>query len=215
MKKKRLNIGACQDNYHRLFLDRLNREGRADAFYKRRSALYHSDEWQNAGKHWDQTWWPVAREFGFISKLDELERYEEFMLHGTVLQRQRELRAMQEEIKKEQAEEELQSVLDELGNASDLDLPADIAWVYNHPAMLRKGDKDGFVELSVKDMQGAPGKGAVGMLQYFVNKKPDFYKLVLAHLSKKSVAGKEDSTLEDDLRQADEIAMMLGVIDAS
>jgi hypothetical protein len=206
-----LHSGRFRDMYQRLFLDRLKREGRQEAFTKRRQELYYGD--QIKYKHWDHTWWPAAREFGFISKQDEINRYEDFMIQGSQVKARQEVRAMQEEIRRERENENLQSVLDKLGTASEMDLPADILWVYNHPAMLRKTDDDGDVALSLEDMEGAPGKGAVGMLQYFVRKKADFYKLVLAHLSKRNVSGKEDTALEDDLRKVDEIDAMLGTIE--
>ena len=206
-----LHSGKFRDMYQRLFLDRLRREGRLDAFRQRIKELYHSEELGIT--NWFQTFYPACREFGFISKQDEINRYEDFMIQGSQVKARQEVRALQEEIRRERERENLESVLDKLGTASEMDLPADILWVYNHPAMLRKADDDGDVALSLEDMEGAPGKGAVGMLQYFVRKKADFYKLVLAHLSKRNVSGKEDTALEDDLRKVDEIDAMLGTIE--
>jgi hypothetical protein len=202
-RKKRehpVDIGMSADKYHRLFVKRLEREGRYIAFQKRRSELYHSEDWNG---HWKWTWMPVAKEFGFISKKDEVERFEKFMLSGSRTKMSEELREMQDEIKEEQADQRIENIPD----GDDLELPSDIAWVYSHPAMLRACD--GAASLKPSDYDGAPNKGAAGMLLYAMNNKRDFYKMVLSHLSKKDVQGEGDKDMEDDLRDIKEIDAML------
>lgn len=182
-------------------MDRLNREGRLDAFFKRRSELYHSDDWS---LHWDNTWWPVAREFGFISKADEVMRFEHFMLHGNKTLMQKQMDQMKEEIEEERITEDIEL----LTGGDDLELPPDIKWVYTHPAMARP-PKDGEVHLTRKDFVGAPSRGAVGMLKHFVGDKREFYKTVLSLMIKKDVAATDDKVSAESEKTAKEIQAML------
>lgn len=199
-REKLINIGKVTDKYHQLFVNRLDREGRGRDFFRRRSELYHSQEWDGT---WKQTWWPVAREFGFESKAKEVELYEKYMMEGARTKMSEELKQLKEELIEEQQEERIESIPD----ADTENLPVDIAWVYNHPAMLRPCD--GKADLKPSDYDNAPSKGAAGMLLYAMNNKRDFYKLVMAHLSKKDAAGETDKDMEDDLRDIKEIEAML------
>lgn len=85
-------------------------------------------------------------------------------------------------------------------------LPADVAWVYNHNLMnpaVSMPMKDGRPNIKAQDMAGAPSRGAVGMLVHYANAKTEFYKLVLSHFSRKDVkaeaelGGKEVESADD------------------
>lgn len=75
------------------------------------------------------------------------------------------------------------------------DLPPDLAWIYQHPAMgpqRKPKTKGGDIELTESDLIGAPSGGAANMLAHYVNRKPEFFKLVLGHFSKKDTKNGSD-----------------------
>lgn len=190
-------------HWTKLFRKRLWREGRGCAFQKRRRQIYRDPENDIA---WTNTFMIAAREFGFHSKHDEIERYERYMVEQRRKNMREQIREEQEEICRERDQEAAKSAPD----VNSLDLPPDIAWVYSHPAMLTASSEE--VVLRESDFAGAPSRGAIGMLQYYCNNKRDFYKTVLSHLTRKDAAAPDERELEDDLRDAKEIEAMLAQI---
>lgn len=68
-------------------------------------------------------------------------------------------------------------------------------WIENHRAMaLREASEGEIVELTVKDLEGAPSRSAVGQLRHWVNKKDEFYKNLL--LAKKTGTAGSDGGVE-------------------
>ena len=191
-------------HWRKLFRSRLGREKRLMDFQKRRGELYRSEEWKGG---WKNTWMVVAREFGFHSKRDEIERFERYMMEKRMDKLREQIEREKEELRREREQEAVAAIPD----IGSLDLPPDIAWVYSHPAMIRPSG-NGEVVLQECDLVGAPSKGAIGMLQFYVNNKRDFYKTVLSHLTRRDAAGQEDREMEDDLRDAKEIDAMLSQI---
>ncbi|MEM6363288.1 MAG: hypothetical protein AAF745_02595 [Planctomycetota bacterium] len=69
-------------------------------------------------------------------------------------------------------------------------------WIENHPAMVlhRDADEDGMIQLTVRDIEDAPSRSAVGQLRHWVNKKDEFYKSLMSAVGKKS-SGKDGNGL--------------------
>ncbi len=201
----RIVTGTAETDYRQCFRERLKRGGQFEAFQKARHELLDSEGYEGA---WPGTFLKIAPQFGFESREDEIDRFQEYRLFGARTQMQTEVKQMRDEIRQDRKDEEIRDTLESLPVDTEIQLPADIAWVYRHPAMLRE-EEDGEVRLRDSDFSGAPNQGSCGMLRHYVNNKDKFYSTVLSHLSKKDVKTAGEETLGDDLRGAAEIRQML------
>lgn len=185
----------------RLFDNRMRREGLFDEFTK---------ECKRVRIEEGLTFMPAKRvamdKFGFVSKDEELRL---LALH----KRQVALgRVHVEDIEHE--EEVAETTEGDLYEKYFRRLPdtaetkVEIDWVRSHEAMTRKArdpDLDS-VTLTAKDIEKAPSKSAVIMLQNWANNPNEFFKRLLDEHKKKTVdqADKEEAVREeeDDMQEA-------------
>ena len=201
------HLGECQENHFRLFRERLTREGRIKEYHAAMSALPKNGDstFPNATEAAR-----VRREFGYVCKEDELERFEDFMLRGIKTQMENEVEQLQKDVKSEQMDQTLDETIPV--DIGEYDLPPDIAWVYLHPVMMRPDEDLGpHFKLTLDDMEGAPSRGAIAMLQHYVYNKQKFFETVLRLMAKKD-SDPVDQKLEDDGKSIEEIRKMLGEI---
>lgn len=98
-----------------------------------------------------------------------------------------------------------------------VDASAELGWVRNHPAMLRRGEGSkgsGYIEITIEDLRRpphgpAPSKAAVQMLRHHAQNPLKFFEEDLKTQNKRSIAEEgfdedaEELEFLDDLKEVD------------
>ena len=202
-KPKRLTI-------QKKFVERMDREGRGADWRTLVKRLM-----QETGKRYGQVIWDAMREMGYSSAKEENRLYKEFL--ESEKSKQDALIEYKAEAKAEEISggppasfNEVFKVLPDLAPAA-----IEIGWIRSHPAMARKsssGRAHDPVEITAKDIEGAPSKGAVIHLQHAANHPSEFFKALQSEWKKeteaeeqKAEARVEDVSLEEVRRLLKEV----------
>ncbi len=192
--------GTEVTTHRKLFLDRMTREGRIKEFNNAVKALLAE---RGAESDWNRCSYEIMKRWGYTPESElalHNKRIDDHFKERYLDQRGEEKISMAEDQEDFDWDQTFAELPDEVK-----DLPADLAWIYGHPAMSpnrKPKRKDADIELTPKDSKGAPSRGAINMLAHYVNRKPEFFKLILAHFSKKNASGKGvDSSANDEIPQ--------------
>jgi len=206
----------------KLFMVRLEREGRKQEWYKR----YREKAAENPDVTSTTIRCQVRKDMGFIGKKDELEHYAAF--HESLgltykgkknREKQKRHRAKKKEDLKKEVIKNFESAVESLPNEASAD---DILkWISNHPAMSRWNrtqDKMTVLKLSREDVLepphgAAPCKSAVSELQHWMYTPAKFFEKLLDKRVKQAAADvnvkEEEEKTERVVDDVSEIETML------
>ena len=198
-----LPSGSFHKNYLGLFVDRLKREGRWPAYRKRCQELWAEKGYELHG----DIFWTAAKEFGFKSKDHEMRLYVDFLKRGS---RSKHMQDTQDQMALARVEQKEQELRESSPGLNTHDLPADLAWIYTHPAMgRRESERTGLVPITEEDLKGAPNVGTANMLRFYVNHRDKFYDKILSNFSKKQASGDGEGLEDGSTKDIKEIDAML------
>lgn len=176
----------------RLFRERMEREGRGDAYKARWKEL------RGTGVNASATGAAVRKEFGYQGPRAERELLEQAMNEIRISGVDAKNSAATKKVKRKQREQTFEEAFASFPQTAPIEI--DMAWVQSHPAMFRferqilgESGKPDPVLIDVRDLFDvngpAPSKRAINILQNWVNRAPIFFKDILQdHKKHTSVA---------------------------
>lgn len=187
-----------EPSYRRMTMQEIQREGRLDEYHDwRRRVLAEEPEWSGQKVQTE-----AFRRMGLGDSSERVRKYREF---HEMLDKEGEAEAEDLAI----AEAERLALLGEFERVfRSLPLEADFSeverWIKSHPAMNipRVVGEDGTIEITAEDIRDAPSRSAVGQLTHWVNKKDEFYKLLMTNAGR---AGKGSGKESTDTMSVEEI----------
>lgn len=205
LRRRRLG----RDNVRHVFRERMEREGRLEAFVAR--VLEIERETGKPG------YYKAMKEFGYVSPQRERKLHHEAKAIARANYYVQKIGKTQRKRKRQMQQLPLNEAFDKLPNSAPVE--AEMAWVKAHPkvgeALDRMDDDDADpIRLTAHDITAtsngpAPSKGAVNMLRMALRDPVGWHKALLSE-SKKKVSGNQgddadDGHVNDDLSEVDRI----------
>lgn len=165
-------------SWSRIFKIRLKLEGQHQIFLERTKTLFHT------GTPSYLCCIQAAREFGFVSKQDELKRIRWLEL-GWIDERQAEqaLAARQEN----RVVEILDEIEDRMEGQDAVSFADEVRWVYQHFGRVTRRDTvTGEVTVLEERLKEAPSPGAAALLRWAVRKQDHFFGQLLPKILAKN-----------------------------
>jgi hypothetical protein len=189
-KKKRPDV-------RRLFQERMERDGRGDEWRETVRSLMAS-----TGKSFGQVRWEAMKKMGYTDPKLEHQYHADY--------------------------EKSQRTAAIIADQSEFDiavasLPAtaqgssEMAWILSHPVMLRRAREDDdrtVILLNSHDLDGAPSRKAVTLLQWYLRSPSEMLKQVMSEMKKETTggeAGQKGAQKDEDL---DEVRRLLEEVKA-